>query len=87
MEDALVADGLDTTGTDFEGAIGDSTATVKQREVGWNLVFIESDKSLGVHNPDYAIQLLQQSYKYLTGHDIHNAVILRKEEGLTAVRF
>ena len=87
LADALVADGLDTTGTDITGALGDSLATVKQRSAGWNLVFLEEDQSHGVHNPDYAIQLLQQSYKYLTGNDVPNAVMLRKEEGLMAVRF
>jgi hypothetical protein len=88
VEEALVADGLDTTATDFETALGDTLkSNVKQRTAGFNLVFVEADKSLGVHNPDYAIQLLQQSYKYLTGHDIPHAVILRKEEGMVAVRF
>jgi hypothetical protein len=88
LEGALVADGLDTTDTDLETALGDTLkSNVKQRTAGFNLVFIESDKSHGVHNPDYAIQLLQQSYKYLTGEDVPGAVMLRKDEGLVAVRF
>lgn len=66
--EALVANGLDTTGVGLETALGDTNrSTLLQREVGWNLVLVESDASHGVHNPDYAIQLLQQSYLYLTG--------------------
>jgi hypothetical protein len=89
LEEALIADGLaiDDT-TDIFGALGDITkSTVKQRTAGYNLAFVEEDKSHGVHNPDYAIQLLQQSYKHLTGNDVPGAVMLRKEEGLVAVRF
>lgn len=75
LEAALVADGLDTTGVGMEGALGDtSRSTYKQREAGYNWVFLEEDKSHGIHNPDYAIQLLQQSYKYLTGSLPLNAV-------------
>ena len=37
------------------------------RESGYNLVFVEADGSHGLHNADYAIQLLQQSIKKLTG--------------------
>ncbi|MCH7521746.1 MAG: hypothetical protein IIB42_08635 [Candidatus Marinimicrobia bacterium] len=37
------------------------------RESGYNLVFVEADGSHGMHNADYAIQLLQQSIKKLTG--------------------
>ncbi len=37
------------------------------RESGYNLVFVEADGSHGLHNADYAIQLLQQSIKNLTG--------------------
>lgn len=75
LEEALVADGLDTTGTDVEHALGDtSLSTYKQRQAGYNWVFVEADKSHGIHNPDYAIQLLQQSYKHLTGSLPRNAV-------------
>ncbi|MFQ6616343.1 MAG: ammonia-forming cytochrome c nitrite reductase subunit c552 [Fidelibacterota bacterium] len=69
LEEALVDAGLDTTGgADFEEALGDTTrSTYQLRQAGYNLVFVEADKSHGIHNPDYAIQLLQQSYKHLTG--------------------
>ncbi|MDW7674241.1 MAG: ammonia-forming cytochrome c nitrite reductase subunit c552 [Bacillota bacterium] len=41
----------------------------------FNLSLITYDGSLGVHNPTYAVQLLQQSYKALTGEDVPNASI------------
>jgi Cytochrome c554 and c-prime len=67
LVEALVSSGLDTTGG-LEAALGDtSISTLVQREAGWNLVLIESDASHGVHNPDYVVQLLQQSYLHLTG--------------------
>ena len=81
---ALVADGLDTTGTDIFGALGDTLkSTYKQREAGYNLAFVEDDKSHGVHNPEYCIQLLQQSYNHLTGTDVPNAKILREEKAVS----
>jgi hypothetical protein len=80
LEDALIADGLDTTGVGFEGALGDTNiSTFKQREAGYNLVFVEDDKSMGVHNPDYVVQLLQQSIKHLTGSLPKNSAIVRNE--------
>ncbi len=80
LEEALLADGLDTTGVGFEGALGDTTrSTFRQREAGYNWAFIHDDKSHGIHNPDYAVQLLQQSIKHLTGMDVPNAVILRNQ--------
>lgn len=78
--DSFNANGITTTGWDADslhGAIG----TVKHarapgdtlvvpvlwREAGYNWVFVLDDGSHGVHNPDYTVQLLQQSYKHLTG--------------------
>lgn len=69
LEAALIADGLDTTGGESVAhALGDTArSTFIQREAGYNLVFLQSDGSHGFHNPDYAVQLLQQSYLHLTG--------------------
>ncbi|NIT60795.1 MAG: hypothetical protein GWN00_32695, partial [Aliifodinibius sp.] len=39
--------------------------------------FVHDDKSHGVHNPDYAVQLLQQSIQHLTGTPVPNAYIVR----------
>lgn len=41
----------------------------------WNLFFVQYDGSKGIHNPVYSIQLLQQSYKELTGNDVPKAEI------------
>lgn len=41
----------------------------------WNILFVENDGSGGVHNPQYAVQLLQASYKAVTGSDVPNAKI------------
>ncbi len=85
LEDALVASGLDTTGVGFAGALGDTTrSTFQQREAGYNLIYLEDDKSMGIHNPDYAIQLLQQSIMFITGTTIPNAAILREGEKAVA---
>jgi hypothetical protein len=79
LEEALVADGLDTTGVGTLGALGDTLrSTVTQRTAGYNFAFVEDDKSLGIHNPDYAVQLLQQSYFYLTGSLPANATIVER---------
>ena len=48
LADALIADGLDTTGTDIAGALGDTlTSTLEQRTAGYNLIYLEDDKSMG----------------------------------------
>ena len=74
LEEALLADGLDTTGVGFEGALGDTTlSTFKQREAGYNWAFVHDDKSDGIHNPTYTVQLLQQSIQHLTGQPLKNA--------------
>ena len=86
LELALYASGVDTTGGDLAGALGDTLlSTQTQREAGYNWVFIEDDKSMGIHNPFYAVQLLQQSYNHLMGEDLKNAAILL-EEGYAIVR-
>jgi hypothetical protein len=51
---------------DFELAIGDtSISTRDQRAAAYNLFFVEFDGSSGVHNANYAIQLLQQSILFV----------------------
>jgi hypothetical protein len=47
---------------DFRAAVGDTNvSTRRQREAGYNYFFVDADKSDGVHNTTYTIQLLQQS--------------------------
>lgn len=52
----------------FEAAIDDDnpTWTVQQREAAYAAVFVLSDGSWGVHNPDYTIDLLDNAIDYLT---------------------
>jgi formate-dependent nitrite reductase cytochrome c552 subunit len=85
LEDALIASGLDTTGGGFAHVLGDTLlSTYQQREAGYNLVFLEDDKSKGVHNPDYAVQLLQQSILYIGGTLPSNATIVRDKNQVVA---
>lgn len=80
LEEAIIASGLDTTGVGFIGAIGDtSISTVPQRQAGWNWAFVEDDKSKGVHNPDFAVQVLQQSILFIGGTLPQPARIVRNE--------
>jgi len=80
LETDIIATGLDTTGVGFLGAIGDtSISTVLQRQAGWNWAFVEEDKSKGVHNPDFAVQVLQQTILYVGGTLPKNATIVRNE--------
>lgn len=43
----------------------------------YNYLLIQNDGSKGVHNPLFAVQLLQYSYKELTGKDVPNASIFK----------
>jgi hypothetical protein len=80
----LVNSGLDTTGG-LTHALGDTTISTRaQRESGYNWAFITDDKSLGIHNPDYTIQLLQQSIQHLTGNPLPKEAILNKDRKAVA---
>ncbi|MFQ6617895.1 MAG: ammonia-forming cytochrome c nitrite reductase subunit c552 [Fidelibacterota bacterium] len=60
--------------------VGDTTiSTLDQRKAAYNWFFVNSDGSHGVHNPVYAIQLLQQSYELITGSPVPGAVILKEK--------
>jgi predicted CXXCH cytochrome family protein len=87
LEEALYDSGIDTTGgADLAEALGDTNrSTIVQRESGYNWVFVEDDKSTGIHNPFYCVQLLQQSYNHLTGEFPKNAAIIQ-DENYTIVR-
>jgi hypothetical protein len=74
--------GIDTNDPDFDLAhyLGSvDSSTFRMREAGYNWVFIEDDKSHGVHNPDYAVQLLQQSILHIGGTLPQPAAIVRNE--------
>lgn len=84
LKEAIVASGLDTTlanPPNFLTAIGDtSISTPEQRAAGWNWAFVEEDKSKGVHNPDFAVQVLQQSILYIGGDLPKNARLVTGEK-------
>jgi hypothetical protein len=98
LEGALLATGLDTTGTGDSvitaaGWSTDSTATwagvdlgtyslLKIRGAAWNLAAVTYDHSYGVHNAIFTIQLLQQSYKALVGSDVPGAHMLEENAGI-----
>jgi hypothetical protein len=69
LVDSFAARGITIADTDeLLDSLGSVTASsVLMRESGYNFAYIHDDKSLGIHNPDYAVQLLQQSYLHLTG--------------------
>ncbi len=43
----------------------------------YNYFLIKFDGSVGVHNPLFTVQILQYSYKYLTGQEVPNADLVR----------
>lgn len=44
-------------------------ASTEQKAAVYNYNFVHNDGSRGIHNTAYAIQILQRTYKYVTGHD------------------
>ena len=85
---SMIARGVDTTGLDLEHAIGDtSVSSFVERGAGFNLIYLIEDGSHGIHNPDYVVQLLQQSIQYLTGAPVPNAVIVREEENAVTAKW
>lgn len=64
----------------FQDAKGKALTTPPDKKVYnavWNYLFVDADGSKGIHNTRYAVQLLQQSYKELTGSDVPKAEILK----------
>jgi len=57
------------------GADGEEMAEIPDDiyQAAYNYLLVSSNGSLGVHNPTYTVQLLQQSYKRLTGKDVPGA--------------
>ena len=62
----------------FMDAAGEPLAEVPNEvyQAAFNHVLITQDGSLGVHNPIYTVQLLQQAYRALTGNDVPNATMI-----------
>lgn len=59
----------------FQDAQGQALAEVPNEVymAAYNHVLVTQDGSLGIHNPLFAVQLLQQSYRALTGNNVPNA--------------
>jgi len=60
-----------------------SAAAIKVREGGWNLVYEFEERSHGVHNPAYIVQLLQQSILYYDPTALPSDVVLRDNTATT----
>jgi hypothetical protein len=52
-----------------------NVTTDAQKAAIYNWSFVSHDKSLGIHNTARSVQLLQRSYKDLTGQDVPGAVL------------
>ncbi|MDO8472871.1 MAG: hypothetical protein Q7T05_03550, partial [Dehalococcoidia bacterium] len=63
-----------TTGAILSSITKDNT-TELQRMALWNYAVINDDKSNGVHNTAFSVQVLQRTYKQLTGKDVPGATI------------
>ncbi|MEL7564685.1 MAG: ammonia-forming cytochrome c nitrite reductase subunit c552 [Dehalobacterium sp.] len=64
----------------FQDKDGNAVETPPEENLynaAWNYFFVDYDGSKGIHNPKYVVQLLQQSYKGVTGNDVTNAEVLK----------
>ncbi len=59
----------------FKSGAATVTAPMPEKvyQAAYNWALITNDKSLGVHNPQFTVQLLQQSYIWLTGSPVPNS--------------
>ncbi len=58
--------------TVFSTSSNPSGFTTQQLKAVWNINVVKEDHSTGIHNTSYTVQLLQSSYKDLTGNDVPN---------------
>jgi len=78
LKTAVTVSGTVTFSSDSFGRdefIFSAGATSKEKKAAFNWLFVNDDKSKGIHNTAYAVQLLQKSYKDLTGTDVPGAAI------------
>jgi len=68
--DAIIASGVEWLGRYPYWA---NVTTEAQKAAIYNWSFVDHDKSLGIHNTARTVQLLQRSYKDLTGEDVPGA--------------
>ncbi|HLC29172.1 MAG TPA: cytochrome c3 family protein, partial [Dehalococcoidia bacterium] len=62
-----------STGAVLSVPITPANTTELQRKAIWNYNLINNEGSYGVHNTSYAVQVLQKTYKALTGSDVPGA--------------
>lgn len=82
LEEAILAE-LDGGSIELGGGqiqFKDTSGEIVQVEdevylAAYNHTLVSQDGSLGVHNPMFVVQLLQQSYKALTGEDVPGATM------------
>ncbi len=73
------SDMIDSLANTFEETDAEA---IRFRTAGYNLVYAVDDGSMGIHNPAYIIQLLQQSILFMDGNAIPPENVLRTEERL-----
>lgn len=77
LKDAITSSG-NVSFSDSSGKpkfIFSADTTSEEKRAAFNWLFVYSDGSKGIHNAAYAVQLLQKSYKSLTGSNVPGATI------------
>ncbi|MCL5982288.1 MAG: hypothetical protein M1571_07270 [Firmicutes bacterium] len=60
----------------FKNAAGEEVQAPNELyQAAYNHLLVSQDGSLGLHNPLFTVQLLQQSYRMLTGENVPNAAM------------
>jgi len=72
VKSALIASGVSWDDTPPHWGVA---GTEVQRAAVYNWSFVAGDRSLGVHNLGRSVQLLQITYRHLTGHDVPGATL------------
>jgi len=65
----------DAEGEVLNSPVTPANSTEAQRKAMWNYNLIKIDGSYGIHNTSFTVQLLQKTYKELTGKDVPGATL------------
>lgn len=65
----------DDEGNVLSSSYSEDTVADAEWPALWNYFLVANDGSLGIHNTAYAVQLLQKTYKQLTGEDVPGATL------------
>lgn len=63
------------TGEVLSSPVSPANSTEAQRKAMWNYFLVLRDGSSGIHNTSFTVQLLQKTYKELTGKDVPGATL------------